>query len=204
MMSTGDPGMDTEDEAQEMVSDPPEEVPSEDDVASEATSPSKKRVRVDLKEVEHLQSACMNLLKGNDKEDLTMLASFLSDIQTVVSVRAMEKIYRFFYDFTESMTRLKLKRKCKKSYRYMRRKMILTAPAVLVDILLSDGTTMPNQEVVSRREDIVRQVNKVSLQAVINHVYKQHGVKGETEKAGFFITQFMTRIIGVYCIWNFI
>ncbi len=147
----------------------------EDTAASEE---ARKRVRLDQKELDYLHAACMKMVQEDDGEDLSILSSFLADIQTVVSVRAMEKIYRFFYNFTEAMTRMKLRKKCKKSYRYMRRKMIQTVPPVLVDILLRDGTTVSDKAIVSRSPDIIRQVNKVSLKAVIEHVYRQHGLKG--------------------------
>ncbi len=133
-------------------------------------SPSKKDWR-------QFKQFYLSLFHGNDKDDIEELISFMTKMHTThsVSVAALDQLYKFFYSFSEKMTRLKAHKKARRSYVHMRRKLLAQVPVVLSDILriATDGEEVEdvNLKKVYKHRGIVRQVSKLSLESVVKHVY---------------------------------
>lgn len=132
----------------------------------------KNLTRTKQRELELHRDMVASLLKGDDDEDIAHLNSFIYSLQSLVSVSTLDKVTQFFYSFAEKMARLKMRKKVKKSYVHARRKALKTIPRVLTDIILDDGEHLNNQEKVLNRERIIREVNKVSLDSIRQHVYQ--------------------------------
>ncbi len=146
------------------------------------SSPTKKDWR-------QFKSFYLSLYSGNDKEDLEELMSFLTRMHTThtVSLNALDEIYKFFLSFSERLTKLKAKKKARKSYIHMRRKLLAQVPVVLSDILRvdTDGEEVEDkdQRKVYRDRRVVRTTSKISLESVINHVHSHPKHSEDVEKA---------------------
>ena len=119
-----------------------------------------------------------SLFYGNDVADMDELLDFLMmmHVRHRISISGLDKLYQFFFNFSEKLTRLKANKVAKRSFRHLRRKMLLEVPTVLTDILrvFSDGEEEEDQDLekVFRDRHTVRQVSKVKLQKLTEHVYQ--------------------------------
>ncbi len=138
-------------------------------------------------EWERFKNYFRSLYEGNDAEDSKKLTDFLIQMTTKhrVSVTTVDLMYKFFLDFCENMVRLKAKKKLKRSFRHMRLKRIQKTPLVLTDVLKIDSNGEESEDeglrVVFRHPDIVRQVNRISLEDIKDYVFShpKHNVAGE-------------------------
>ena len=119
----------------------------------------------------------LSLYSGNDKEDMEELVSFLTCMHTThtVSLSCLDEMYKFFLGFSEKLTKLKAKKKARKSYIHMRRKLLAQVPVVLTDILRieTDGEEVEEKDLrtVYRDRRVVRNTSKISLDSIMNHIY---------------------------------